>query len=289
MKRLAIAALFFSLASATFAQTEPGGLAEGRAFVEAGDFEGAQYVLEEVVKEHPESAEAHYLLGAAYGIEAQSAGRFRQMRLAGKIKSQFERAVELDPSHFGAREGLIQFHLQAPRVAGGREEVAQEHAEAMMQIDPQRGWPFLGAVLAARDNLGDAAAVYRDGAASAEATFEARAPAVYFFQQHQRYADALVILRPLAEAGDWSARYQIGRTAAFAGDYLEEGAAHLEAYLTEHAPAEGQAGHHHAHHRLGQIRAHQGREGEARAAYEAALALAPDFAAAREALALLDD
>lgn len=282
---LAIALLY--LAPFALAQDITAQLDEGKQFVDAGDYESAQFVLEKLVEEYPQSAEAQFWLGAAYGIEAQNAGRLRQMRLAGKIKSQFERAVELDPELMGAREGLIQFHLQAPRIAGGRKEVAQEHAEAMVRIDPQHGRPFLVMVQEARDDYAGAEQTLKEGVAAAATpreSAEATMRLVYFYQRREDWAAANAALQPLAASGDRAAQYQVGRTAALSGQYLTEGIAALKAYIAEYTPVDNEPSLAHANWRLGLVYQHQGERLAARDAYEAALRLDSTLSAAQEAL-----
>src|SRR6476620_6063570 len=75
---------------------------QGRALVEKRDYEHAAEVLEKAVAATPKAAEAHYLLGAAYGEQAMTASIFSRVSLATKSKEQMEQAIHLDPSHLDA-------------------------------------------------------------------------------------------------------------------------------------------------------------------------------------------
>lgn len=55
---------------------------------------------------------------------------------AGKIRSAFARAIELDPQNVDARLGLLQFYLVAPGVFGGSLQQAQRQAGANGQVSP---------------------------------------------------------------------------------------------------------------------------------------------------------
>jgi Tfp pilus assembly protein PilF len=71
------------------------------------------------VAKAPQSSEAHYWLGRAYGEQAERAPRMTAFLLARKLDAEFQQAVTLDPSNLAAYEALGQFDLQAPAIAGG--------------------------------------------------------------------------------------------------------------------------------------------------------------------------
>jgi tetratricopeptide (TPR) repeat protein len=81
----------------------------------------------------------------------------------------------------------------------------------------------------------------------------------------------------------YPALYQIGRTAAYSGKYLDSGIKSLNKYL-QHEPEEGQPTLFNAHWRLGLIYEHKGEKEAAKKEYEAALKIDPDYKAAKDAL-----
>lgn len=87
----------------------------------------------------PQSARCHSALGGLYGQAATSGGMTAGMKLAGRIKDAFLKAVELDPRNFAMRRDLNQFYLQAPGIAGGSVRKAIQNAEAFGQFDAPRG------------------------------------------------------------------------------------------------------------------------------------------------------
>src|SRR5438034_5761868 len=91
----------------------------GRAALIGGDIDAAVDLLEKAVAQSPNSAEAHYWLGSAYGAKAQRGGMFGAAMLAGKVKEQFEKAVALNPKFVDARVGLVDFYAVAPGFMGG--------------------------------------------------------------------------------------------------------------------------------------------------------------------------
>ena len=91
----------------SFGQTTP--LDQGKAAMQRNDYQTAADLFEKAVAQTPNSAEAHFHLGEAYGSLAQKANIFKQAGLALKTHREFARAVELDPNYLDARWGLIEF------------------------------------------------------------------------------------------------------------------------------------------------------------------------------------
>ncbi len=94
---------------------------------------------EQCTKVLPQSARCHDALGMLYGMAAASGGMSAIFKYASRVKEEFQRAVELDPKFFDGRRDLNQFYLQAPGIAGGSVRKAIENAEAVAQIDANRG------------------------------------------------------------------------------------------------------------------------------------------------------
>lgn len=103
------------------------------------DLDKAVEHVEEAVDVNPNNADYQYILGAAYGREAQSAGIFRKAILAPKVKAAFQKAVELNPRHTEARIGLAQYYKQAPGIMGGDEKEAWKQLDEVMKINEYRG------------------------------------------------------------------------------------------------------------------------------------------------------
>lgn len=87
----------------------------------------------------PQSARCHNALGGLLAQAAVSGGMTAVLKLAGRIKEAFAKAVELDPRHFAMRRDLAQFYLQAPGIAGGSVRKAIQNADEFMQFDAPRG------------------------------------------------------------------------------------------------------------------------------------------------------
>ena len=86
----------------------------GKCFFRLGDLDEAIAQGEKAVELDEENAEYHFELGMMYSEDARDASIFTAPFVAGNIKEQFQRTIELDPNHLQGRIGLAQFYLQAP-------------------------------------------------------------------------------------------------------------------------------------------------------------------------------
>lgn len=98
----------------------------GRIAMSQDDAKEAARWSELAIKANDRNSAYHSWLGRAYGSQAQHAGTFSMMMLARKTKSEFDRAVALDPDNLDARDGLVTYYLEAPGIAGGRSAGARE-------------------------------------------------------------------------------------------------------------------------------------------------------------------
>lgn len=109
-------------------------------------FDEAEEQMEKAVELADENADFHYQLGILYGGQAQRASVFSKLSYAGKVKAQFQRAVELAPEDLRYRTGLISYYLQAPGIAGGSVAKAREHAGELLKRDPCEGHMALAGI-----------------------------------------------------------------------------------------------------------------------------------------------
>ena len=93
-----------------------------------GDLDEAIDRGEKSVELDDKNTEYHYNLGVMYAEDAKDASIFRAPFIAGDIKEQFQKTIELDPDNIKGRIGLAQFYLQAPGISGGDVDKALEQA-----------------------------------------------------------------------------------------------------------------------------------------------------------------
>ncbi len=223
----------------------------GRLALQRDDYELAVSLFEKAVALSPNDSRFHHRLGDAYGRSAQKASLFSQMGLAKKCRTSYEKAVELDPKNIDARFGLLGFYQAAPGLVGGGIDKAHAQAAEIHKLDPRRG---------------------RQATAS-----------LYIAEKKYDLAFAAFDTVLKDQPDDYAALFQIGRLAAISGQQLDRGLAALRR-CTAMTPPEGQPGHAPAHWRIGHILEKQNDKPGARAAYEAALKVDPQFPQASEAL-----
>lgn len=257
----------------------------GRTYQQQGDMKGAIRWFERATELDENNSMYFLKLGEARGTLAGEVGMFKAMRMAGKVKSAFEKAVALDPDNIDARSGLVTYYLNAPGMAGGSTDKAFEQAEEIAKRDALRGHFSRAQVY---DKKGDADNTEREYRAAIALGAEDHDPYLalgIFLTDQKRYADAMATYDQWLEKhpDDLSVTYQVGRTASIGGDFLERGQKAFEKYLAG-KPTIDMPSHAWAHYRLGLIHNYQGQKPAARAAFEQALTLEPKHKEAKRAL-----
>ncbi len=245
--------------------------------------------FEKAVGRDDRSAPYHYWLGSALGNEAQRASKLRQPFLARRVKHEFERAVELDPTMVDARFGLLDFYSVAPGVMGGSMEKAREQAAEIAKLSVMRGH-IARARLALRQK--DDAAAFREYEAAIAAAPDST-PAYYglgsLYRSRSRWVDAMNVYDRLMKArpDEVGAHAFWGIVSAISGQETERGERELRHFLAN-APKETPAlSYSNVHYRLGQILDRNGRTESARQEYAEAVRLNPKHEDAKKALAAL--
>jgi tetratricopeptide (TPR) repeat protein len=230
------------------------------------------------------SSDNQMWLGRAYGFKAAHANPIAALSLAIKVRTAFERAVQLDPENIQAMSDLGEFYVQAPSLIGGGLDKAQDLAARMQPHFPAQAHRLL-AFIAEKKKDNAAAEAEFIKAVDAGRTPDAYIDLGHFYQRHNqtgKMADAL-------QSGIAADRRK-GPALVDAASILTD--AHrspelaeslLRTYLasaakTDDAPAFK------VHVQLGELLAQQGDSAAAHREYETALALASNYAPARKAL-----
>ncbi len=259
---------------------------QGRAAVNRGESTAAIEILEKAVAQDPQSAEAHFALGLAYGSKGQQSGLLAAAKYGPKAKAEFESAIALNPKHVEARFGLVQFYAVAPGFMGGSLEKAVEQARELKAIDPLAGHRASAFIYTQQKKPDLARKEYLEAIREQPTS----AKALTYFGQHlanveKNYAAAF----PQFEAAlkldpdHMPAVYHLGRVAALGNMSLSRGEEALKRYLA-YTPKENEPPLASAHYYLGVVYEKQGKKPEARQSYQAALKLNPSHKQASEAL-----
>src|SRR5258708_15203906 len=83
------------------------------------------------------------MVGEIAGAVAEKASVFKQMSMAGKLKSSFDGALALDPKNYENVLNKVQFYTEAPGIMGGDKKKAAELANDLVKSDPVHGYMVL--------------------------------------------------------------------------------------------------------------------------------------------------
>lgn len=260
----------------TISDISAGDRARYRSVIEQhrGNFEAASEHAQLAV-DSERSALNLSTLGDSLGQQAGQASMFKAMGLAKKAKRAWEDALSLDPDLISARQALLQFHLQAPGVAGGDKDEAKRQAEEITARDRGAGLQAQMAVAQATEKTDEAISIGEQMVKEFPDQLNGHMQLAALYQNSGRYSDAVATLQTAIQQKDdfWRAHYLLGRGAALSGQYLEEGQAGLQRFLADAEPNE--VWRVAANWRLAMVQEHAGNIAAAMASVDRALALDP--------------
>jgi tetratricopeptide (TPR) repeat protein len=260
----------------------------GRIAMRTDDAKQAERWFEAAIGQDEANAAYHLWLGRAYGTQAEHAGKLSQFGLAKKVKAEFERAVALDANNLEAREGLIDYYLEAPGFMGGSPEKAKQQAGEIARRDPLRGTLASARIAEDQKDLAGAERAYQSAAHAAPDSMGPRYALGLFYARTKQFDQAFATFEDMLKAkpGELGALYQVGRTGALSGQRLDRAEAALQQFLAA-PPAPSTPNPAAAHWRLGMVYDKGGKKDLARQEYQRSLALDPQQAEAKKALAAL--
>ncbi len=231
----------------------------------------------------PQSSAYNLWLARIYGEKADRAGFVSAAGLVRKVRTSFERAVELDPKDWEARADLAEFYMEAPSIVGGGKDKAREQADALMPINPGIGHWILARIAAKdKDEVG-AEREYRAAIETSHGTAQSLLHFAQFLSRTNRLDEMEKALRtmesspldrPDALLDGAGLLLRTGRDNALAIRLVRR---YLQAPVEE-GPAFK------AHDVLGHLLENQGDRHAAADEYRAALALSHTYTRAREDL-----
>lgn len=258
-----------------------------RAYFMLDEWDRGISACERAISTDSGNAVYHLWLARIYGEKADRAGFFSAAGLAKKVRTEFERAVELDPSSVAARTDLAEFYLEAPGIVGGGKDKARSQAEAIARMDPAAAHWVMGRIAERLKNEAEAEHEYRAAIDASQGGAHAWLNLAIFYR-HTGHIDqmeqALTTMesrpldRPESLMDGASLLLRTSRNPIMAIRFLRR---YLQSPV-EQGPAFK------AHYMLGQLLEKQDDRTAAAAEFRAALALAHTFAPAREALHRLE-
>jgi tetratricopeptide (TPR) repeat protein len=88
----------------------------------------------------PKEADYYYKYGGALGMKAKESNKIKALSMIGEVKSSFEKSIQLNPKHIGARWALIELYLQLPAIIGGSETKAIQYSNQLLRLSPVDGY-----------------------------------------------------------------------------------------------------------------------------------------------------
>lgn len=262
-----------------------------------GDAERALAFAERAVAALPDSSDAHLQQARALAEKLRSAGVLGAMRSLGPWKEALARARALDPANLEARTDEIAFHLIAPGLVGGSKSKGLVLARELLALDEERGLPLLVWALSADGQEDEALRTAREALVARPERSKLRLTYARLLEEDSPEEAEAQMQRIVDDAGEapaerdetyYEALYQLTRARIEAEREPERAIAMLEEYLAGAPRGDTLPPKAGAWWRIGNARELLGQDEAARAAYEAALSLDPDFERARDALEALD-
>ncbi len=257
-----------------------------RAYYATEQWDAAIQHAEQAVNLRGDDSQYHLWLGRAYGQKAAEIGNpLTAATLARKAKTEFERAVELNPRNVSARSDLSEYYVEAPAIMGGGLARARNQASELQGLDPAAA-DWVRAIAAEKEKK------YGDAESSLKAAIaKAQNPAQYWmslaslYRQRGRLDDMQsAIQSALAQPSrPFITYYDAASELLRAGRNFPAAAQYVKIYLSSGALVED-APAFRAHYLLGQIYEKSGDKAKASAEYQASLSLASGFGRARKAL-----
>jgi tetratricopeptide (TPR) repeat protein len=260
-----------------------------RAYFSLTEWDRGISACEKAIALAPNNSSYHMWLGRLYGEKADKSSFLTAASLAGKVRTEFETAVRLDPGNVDARTDLAEFYLEAPGIVGGGRDKAEAQARTLAELDPAKAYWVQGRLAEKRKDLAAAEQDYRAAISVSHGSANAWLNLALFYRHHQhldQMEDALNHAVSAQMGGNTTTLMEAAEILIREGRNFPGAIQMLHRYLSgttvEAAPAFK------AHYLLGTVLEKEGDKQAAEQEYRAALSMASGFSRAQEALSRLD-
>jgi cytochrome c-type biogenesis protein CcmH/NrfG len=255
-----------------------------RAYFSLQDWDHAIAAGEKATSLAADNSDYHLWLGRAYGEKADRANPFSAARLAGKLRNEFERAVQLNPNNLEARLDLAEFYLDAPGIVGGGQDKARAQLSAVATLSPEKAHYLNGRIAEKNKDQATAEKEYKAAIDASQGRANDWLNLGLFYKHNSRFDEMESALQRAANApGQNEVLVECAEILLRTGRNLPAASRLTRRYLDSNAPTE-KSPLFKAHYVLGTILERQGDKDGAAAEYRAALNLASGFSGAQQAL-----
>jgi tetratricopeptide (TPR) repeat protein len=255
-----------------------------RAYYTLEEWDQAESSCRKAVSLDPNNGSFHLWLGRVYGEKADRVNFLAAANLAGKVRGEFERAVQLNPKDMDARLDLAEFYIAAPGIVGGGEDKARDQAHSLARVNPAREHWIYARIAEKNKDYTAAEREYHEYIDRSHGDAEAWLNLALFLRRQKRYNEMEQAIVKLSHASIFKPDVLVEAAGMLnrAGRNYPLAIELLNRYLTD-GPVEA-APAFKAHYLLGQLLEKQGDKPSAAREYRASLSLARNFGNAQQAL-----
>jgi len=256
-----------------------------RAYFALEDWDRAASACEKAVELAPNNSNYHLWLGRTYGEKADASNFFSAAGLAKKVRTEFERAVELDPKNVDAHTDLAEFYLEAPGIVGGGQDKARAQAAKLAVLDDAKAHWINGRMAEKKKDFATAEQEYRAAIRADNNSADSWLNLASFYRHTGRLNDMEKAIDQISAAPMKASVVLVdaAETLVRAGRNFPLAIQLLRRYIASGSPSE-EAPTFKAHYLLGTILEKQGDKAGAAQEYSASLTLARNFTRAKDAL-----
>ncbi len=256
-----------------------------RAYLILDNWDASVSACEKAVKLEPGNSAYHLWLGRAYGEKAGHSSFITAAGLAGKVRSEFETAVRLDPRSVESRSDLADFYIEAPGIMGGGKDKAAAQAREIAKFEPSQAHLVTARIAEKKKEFGVAEAEYRTAIRLSGGSAGTWLSLAGFYHRTGRLPEmeAAIVHATDPRLNRPDVLMDAAQVLISAGRNLPGAAELLRRYLKSPAPVVD-APVFKAHYLLGTVLERQGDQEGALQQYRAAVSLARSFSQAQNAL-----
>ena len=239
---------------------------------------------EQAVNLAPNDSEAQMWLGRSLGLKASHTNPVTAYKLARRVRTAFERAVQLNPRNVEAASDLGEYYIYAPGFLGGDETRAQALIAQLAPLSAFRSHRLEGLLQQKKGNLAEAEAAFKAAVAAGNSP-EAWTDLALFYEKQKRQDEVVGAIHQALTADRTHGAVEVDAASILTSIKREPETAEqaLRNYLASSNQAES-APVFKVHLQLGKLLDHRGDKDGAKAEFAAAVALAPNYQPARKAL-----